>query len=216
MKQSREWQRMLSGRRLDLFDPSPVDIEIEDIARGLAFVARWNGQTDGDHPYSVAQHSLLVEEIFNILVPDVAPVWKLAALLHDAAEYVVGDMVSPVKGAVGPQYSELEARLMTAVHIRFGIPDQPPPNIGRAIKKARQGGGPSGSDPDRAVHRCRSESVFRPTGQNYCRWHRSAAKTARSCSQRIRGAHESASEENGLGEFSIASGALHAMPASSM
>ena len=136
MKQSREWQRMLSGRRLDLFDPSPVDIEIEDIARGLAFVARWNGQTDGDHPYSVAQHSLLVEEIFNIFAPDGAPVWKLAALLHDAAEYVVGDMVSPVKGAVGPQYSELEARLMTAVHIRFGIPDQPPPNIGRLIKKA--------------------------------------------------------------------------------
>lgn len=136
MKQSREWQRMLSGRRLDLFDPSPVDIEIEDIARGLAFVARWNGQTDGDYPYSVAQHSLLVEEIFNIFAPDGAAVWKLAALLHDAAEYVVGDMVSPVKGAVGPEYSELESRLMTAVHIRFGIPDQPPPRIGRLIKKA--------------------------------------------------------------------------------
>ena len=136
MKQSRAWQRMLSGRRLDIFDPSPVDIEIEDIARGLAFVARWNGQTVGDHPYSVAQHSLLVEHIFGISVPDGDPVWKLAALLHDAAEYVVGDMVSPVKNAVGPGYPELESRLMTAIHIRFGIPDQPPPMIKRAIKKA--------------------------------------------------------------------------------
>ena len=98
----RAWQRMLSGRRLDLLDPSPLDVEIEDIAHGLAFVARWNGQTRGEHPYSVAEHSLLVEELYCRLTPQPEPRWRLAALLHDAPEYVIGDMISPVKGAVGP------------------------------------------------------------------------------------------------------------------
>ncbi len=59
----RVWQRMLSGRRLDLLDPSPLDVEISDIAHGLARVARWNGQTRGDFAFSVAQHSLIVEQI---------------------------------------------------------------------------------------------------------------------------------------------------------
>src|SRR5690554_1402777 len=102
MKQPRAWQRMLSGRRLDLLDPTPVDIEIEDIAHGLAFVARWNGQTLGDWAYSVAEHSLLVEELFAAMNPAQRPEWRLAALLHDAPEYVIGDMISPVKSAVGP------------------------------------------------------------------------------------------------------------------
>ena len=96
MKQPRAWQRMLSGRILDLLDPTPMDIEIEDIAHGLAFVARWNGQTRGDFAYSVAEHSLLVEEIFFRLNPDGLVKWRLAALLHDAPEYVIGDMISPV------------------------------------------------------------------------------------------------------------------------
>ena len=99
---ARAWQRMLSGRRLDLLDPSPLDVEIEDIAHGLAFVARWNGQTRGEHPYSVAEHSLLVEELYGRIAPRAEPRWRLAALLHDAPEYVIGDMISPVKGAVGP------------------------------------------------------------------------------------------------------------------
>lgn len=132
----RAWQRMLSGRRLDLLDPTPVDIEIEDIAHGLAFVARWNGQTMGDWPYSVAEHSLLVEEIFtrNSARPD--PRWQLAALLHDAPEYVIGDMISPVKAAVGPSYGELDDRLSVAIHIRFGLPAQLPAAIKRRIKSA--------------------------------------------------------------------------------
>jgi uncharacterized protein len=135
MKQPRAWQRMLSGRRLDLLDPTPVDIEIEDIAHGLAFVARWNGQTRGDWPYSVAEHSLLVEQIYSRLGEPPAK-WRLAALLHDAPEYVIGDMISPVKAAVGPGYGELDLRLTAAVHLRFGLPAVLPSEIKKAIKQA--------------------------------------------------------------------------------
>jgi len=134
--QPRAWQRMLSGRRLDLLDPTPVDIEIEDIAHGLAFVARWNGQTRGDWPYSVAEHSLLVEEIAGRAQPRWGSKWRLAALLHDAPEYVIGDMISPVKSAVGPGYGELDLRLTAAVHLRFGLPAVLPVEVKRAIKAA--------------------------------------------------------------------------------
>ncbi|MCP3972000.1 MAG: HD family hydrolase [Rhodobacteraceae bacterium] len=132
----RAWQRMLSGRRLDLLDPTPMDIEIEDIAHGLAFVARWNGQTMGDHPFSVAEHSLLVEEIFTRQHPGAPAKWRLAALLHDAPEYVIGDMISPVKTAVGPQYGELDTRLSAAIHIRFGLPAALPRTVKLGIKRA--------------------------------------------------------------------------------
>ena len=120
--QPRAWQRMLSGRRLDLLDPSPLDIEIEDIAHGLARVARWNGQTSGDHAFSVAQHCLLVEHIVGELRPRAARSLRLAALLHDAAEYVIGDLISPFKAAVGLDYKAFELRLAGAIHIRFGLP----------------------------------------------------------------------------------------------
>lgn len=134
-KQPRAWQRMLSGRRLDLLDPTPMDIEIDDIAHGLAFVARWNGQTRGDWPYSVAEHSLLVEQIFSRQTAT-SPRWQLAALLHDAPEYVIGDMISPVKAAIGQSYGELDLRLTAAVHIRFGLPAVLPVEIKKAIKAA--------------------------------------------------------------------------------
>ena len=127
---------MLSGRRLDLLNPTPIDIEIEDIAHGLAFVARWNGQTRGDWPYSVAEHSLLVEELFARMNPAQPARWRLAALLHDAPEYVIGDMISPVKAAVGPGYSALDERLAAAVHLRFGLPAVLPLMIKKAIKAA--------------------------------------------------------------------------------
>lgn len=133
---ARAWQRMLSGRRLDLLDPTPVDIEIEDIAHGLAFVARWNGQTHGDYPYSVAEHSLLVERLFSRMFPKAPPKWRLAALLHDAPEYVIGDMISPVKAAVGPDYGALDERLTAAIHIRFGLPAALPKTIKSQIKRA--------------------------------------------------------------------------------
>ncbi|EAQ03001.1 HD domain protein [Pseudooceanicola batsensis HTCC2597] len=127
---------MLSGRRLDLLDPTPVDIEIEDIAHGLAFVARWNGQTVGDYAYSVAEHSLLVEALFSRMEPAASAADKLTALLHDAPEYVIGDMISPVKAAVGPGYGALDDRLTAAVHIRFGLPAVTQPRLKRKIKKA--------------------------------------------------------------------------------
>lgn len=135
-KQARAWQRMLSGRRLDLLDPTPVDIEIEDIAHGLAFVARWNGQTSGDFAYSVAEHSLLVETLFGRMEPAAKPAHRLTALLHDAPEYVIGDMISPVKAAVGPGYGALDDRLTSAIHIRFGLPAVTPAVLKKKIKKA--------------------------------------------------------------------------------
>ncbi|HEV7352278.1 MAG TPA: HD family hydrolase [Brevundimonas sp.] len=127
---------MLSGRRLDLLDPSPLDIEIEDIAHGLARVARWNGQTIGDHPFSVAQHSVIVEEIAHHLKPGLEPRWRLAALLHDASEYVIGDMISPFKAALGLSYKDFETRLEAAIHVRFGLPPKAPAPIKTLIKKA--------------------------------------------------------------------------------
>lgn len=135
-EQPRAWQRMLSGRRLDLLDPSPLDIEIEDIAHGLARVARWNGQTLGKHAFSVAQHCVLVEEIFSALNKPRSKRQRLMALLHDAPEYVIGDLISPFKAALGLDYKEFENRLLRAVHIRFGLPPETPPDIHTAIKAA--------------------------------------------------------------------------------
>jgi 5'-nucleotidase len=134
--QPRAWQRMLSGRRLDLLDPSPFDIEIEDIAHGLARVARWNGQTFGDHAFSVAQHCMLVEDITAQLKPGIAQRWRLAALLHDAPEYVVGDLISPFKAAVGLDYKALENKLLAAIHVRFGLPAVLPEDTTALIKRA--------------------------------------------------------------------------------
>ena len=127
---------MLSGRRLDLLDPSPMDIEIEDIAHGLARVARWNGQTTGEHAFSVAQHSVVVEEIVAHIQPDVEPRWRLAALLHDASEYVIGDMISPFKAALGVNYKDFEERLENAIHTRFGLPAKTPILVKKLIKRA--------------------------------------------------------------------------------
>jgi 5'-deoxynucleotidase YfbR-like HD superfamily hydrolase len=134
----RAWQRMLSGRRLDLLDPSPLDIEISDIAHGLARVARWNGQTSGDHAYSVAQHSLLVEEILAAMNGDAGPEARIAALLHDAPEYVIGDMISPFKSVVGGGYKACEERLQHAIHLRFSLPPALPAGLRQDIKRADQ------------------------------------------------------------------------------
>jgi 5'-deoxynucleotidase YfbR-like HD superfamily hydrolase len=134
----RAWQRMLSGRRLDLLDPSPLDVEISDIAHGLARVARWNGQTGGDHAFSVAQHSLLVEDIFSHLVPGASANARMTALLHDAPEYVIGDMISPFKSAVGGGYKAVEQRLQHAIHLRFGLPADTSEKLKRDIKRADQ------------------------------------------------------------------------------
>ncbi len=132
----RAWQRMLSGRRLDLLDPSALDIEIEDIAHGLARVARWNGQTRGAHIFSVAQHTLLVEAIARRRVPRLDRRAQLAILLHDAPEYVIGDMISPFKAVIGDTYKGVEQRLLTAIHLRFGLPVKLPEDISRLLKAA--------------------------------------------------------------------------------
>ncbi len=130
------WQRMLSGRRLDLSAPSPLDIELEDIAHGLARVSRWNGQTTGDWALSVAEHSLLVERIAGAFRRRLEPRWQLAALLHDAPEYVFGDMISPLKRHAGERQAELESRLQEAIHERFGLPRTTPDEVRKLIKRA--------------------------------------------------------------------------------
>ena len=136
VKAPRVWQRMLSGRRLDLADPSPMDVEIEDVAHGLARVARWNGQTKGEHAYSVAEHSVFVESLCRKLKPGLSSQHCLTALLHDSPEYVVGDMISPFKALLGESYKEIENRLQHAIHLRFELPPVTPVTLKRLIKKA--------------------------------------------------------------------------------
>jgi uncharacterized protein len=136
---ARVWQRMLSGRRLDLLDPSPLDVEIEDIAHGLARVARWNGQTSGAHIFSVAQHTLLVETVMRAQSPRIDARLRLAALLHDAPEYVIGDMISPFKAVLGNGYRRVERRLLAAIHLRFGLPSELDAEIEQQIKAADRG-----------------------------------------------------------------------------
>src|SRR5580693_7557981 len=132
----RAWQRMLSGRRLDLLNPSPLDVEIADIAHGLARVARWNGQTSGAHAFSVAQHCVLVERIAGELGSGLTREARLTALLHDAPEYVIGDLISPFKAAVGIDYKDFEIRLLGAIHLRFGLPAKAPANLIKLYKDA--------------------------------------------------------------------------------
>ncbi|MDI1344175.1 MAG: HD family hydrolase [Pseudolabrys sp.] len=132
----RAWQRMLSGRRLDLLDPSPLDVELEDIAHGLARVARWNGQTKGTHIFSVAQHVLLVEALARAKVPTLDARGRLAVLLHDSAEYVIGDMISPFKAVIGDSYKVVEHRLLAAIHLHFGLPAKLPDTLQAQIKAA--------------------------------------------------------------------------------
>src|SRR5689334_20913025 len=135
-KSTRAWQRMLSGRRLDLLDPSPLDVEIEDIAHGLARVARWNGQTEGANIFSVAQHTLLVEAIARARTPRLDRTRRLAVMLHDAPEYVIGDMISPFKAVIGDSYKAVEKRLLAAIHLRFGLPPVLPAEVDRVITAA--------------------------------------------------------------------------------
>src|SRR5260370_5446476 len=131
---ARAWQRMLSGRRLDLLDPSPLDIEIDDIAHGLARVARWNGQTLGAHAFSVAQHPVLVEDMARLTAPDIGAEGRLAVMLHDAPEYVIGDMISPFKVLLGGEYRAVESRLLAAIHRRFGLQQPLPAKLVARIK----------------------------------------------------------------------------------
>ena len=133
-KKPRSWQRMLSGRRLDLLNPSPLDIEIEDIARGISRVARWNGQTSGEYPLSVAQHSVIVAELLKSYNENIEIKWQLAALLHDAAEYIISDMITPLKSFLGEEYIQLEEKIQSAINLRFSLPSEIPKKIYKLIK----------------------------------------------------------------------------------
>ena len=133
-KKPRSWQRMLSGRRLDLLNPSPLDIEIEDIARGISRVARWNGQTSGEYPLSVAQHSVIVAELLKSYNENIEIKWQLAALLHDAAEYIISDMITRLKSFLGEEYIQLEEKIQSAINIRFSLPGEIPKKIYKLIK----------------------------------------------------------------------------------
>ena len=133
-KKPRSWQRMLSGRRLDLLNPSPLDIEIEDIARGISRVARWNGQTSGEYPLSVAQHSVIVAELLKSYNENIEIKWQLAALLHDAAEYIISDMITPLKSFLGEEYIQLEEKIQSAINIRFSLPGEIPNKIYKLIR----------------------------------------------------------------------------------
>lgn len=135
-KTPRAWQRMLSGRRLDILDPSPLDIELDDIAHGIARVARWNGQTSGAHVFSVAQHACLVEAVAAELDPALAPSGRLTLLLHDAPEYVLGDVITPLKAALGEGFVAIERRLLASIHLAFGLPAEPAPALVRLVKRA--------------------------------------------------------------------------------
>jgi hypothetical protein len=173
----RAWQRMLSGRRLDLIDPSPLDVEIADIAHGLARVARWNGQTRGPEIFSVAQHSLLVEAIFAAASPQAARGERLAALLHDAPEYVIGDMISPFKAAIGGDYKIVENRLLHAIFLRYGLPPEMTPDLAKAVKAA---------DRARRLHRRRGAKILR---------------RAQACAEGLRRLSPTASAGRGAGAF---------------
>lgn len=136
MAAQRGWQRMLSGRRLEILDPSPLDVELDDIAHGIARVARWNGQTRGSFPFSVAQHCCLVEAIAAEIDPGLGLGARLTLLLHDASEYVVGDLVTPLKAALGEPFKAIERRLQGAIFIAFGLPAEPPDELRHLTKRA--------------------------------------------------------------------------------
>jgi 5'-nucleotidase len=87
----------------------------------------------------VAQHTLLVEAVMREQTPRVDVSFRLAALLHDAPEYVIGDMISPFKTVLGGDYKAVEKRLLAAIHIRFGLPPVLAPEIVRQIKDADRG-----------------------------------------------------------------------------
>ena len=157
----RAWQRMLSGRRLDLLDPSPLDVELDDIAHGLARVARWNGQTQGPHIYSVAQHALLVEALARAKVPRLDRNGRLALLLHDAPEYVIGDMISPFKAVIGDSYKAVEKRLLSAIHLRFGLPVEAAGQPAKSDQSRRPQRRLSRGDPTCRICRRRGAEIFR-------------------------------------------------------
>jgi uncharacterized protein len=124
MAAARAWVRLLSGKRLDLLNPTPFDWEDEDLALGLARTYRWGGHSAWPLPLSVAQHSLFVLQLRRQRFPDAKDARAdLRELLHDADEGLLGfDSISPLKPFLGEAYHDLVARLQTAIGVRYGLP----------------------------------------------------------------------------------------------
>lgn len=101
-----------SGLVVDLLNPSPDTIVLEDIAWSLAHQCRWTGHTD--EFYSVARHSLIVASA-------VPPEYALCALMHDATEAYLGDVSRPLKTLL-PAYADLEAAMWAVIAQKFGLP----------------------------------------------------------------------------------------------
>lgn len=116
--------------------PAAREVDIEDIARGLSRLPRWNGQTKGSLAFSVAQHSLLVRFLFAELDPKAEKCWQLAALLHDGPEYALGDLIAPFKKVVGETYHQVEQSLQQAIHRRFSLPKVLPSSVAARVEKA--------------------------------------------------------------------------------
>jgi len=118
--------RTFTGLYIDVFNPTPDMICIEDIAHGLNNVCRFAGQIR--EFYSVAQHSVNVCSMVPLEL-------KLQALLHDASEAYLGDMPSPIKRNF-PEYKKVEHNLMKVIAEKFGFDHELHPQVKEADKKA--------------------------------------------------------------------------------
>jgi hypothetical protein len=110
--------QLASGRAFYPLDPRPEEIFIEDIAAALSKLCRYGGHCHTF--YSVAEHSVLIAE-------KAPPGMKLAALLHDATEGYVSDVIRPIKPYL-TNYVEIEADLAEAIGTRFGVKLHPLPD----------------------------------------------------------------------------------------
>lgn len=109
------WVQTYTGRRFYPLDPRPSEVDALDIAHALSLICRYGGHVS--RFYSVAEHCVLMSQA-------VAPEFALWALLHDATEAYVGDMVRPLKHHL-PEYVAIEDGVMRAVATSFGL-DFPP------------------------------------------------------------------------------------------
>ncbi len=111
-----------TGLFVDLMDPQPEQICIEDIAWSLSRTARFNGATSGEFTYSVAQHSVWVSMAVQRFWNKDAD-FALKALLHDAHEAYTGDIVTPMKqmDSIRAAITAIEARLQRVIHIALEV-----------------------------------------------------------------------------------------------
>ncbi|MDQ7877339.1 HD domain-containing protein [Microbacterium sp. QXD-8] len=114
-----DWMQTFTGRQFYPMDPRPDEVDITDIAHSLAMQCRYNGHVR--RFYSVAEHCVLMSQVIE-------PEFALWALLHDATEAYVGDMVRPLKLNM-PEYRAAEDRVEEAIAERFGLPVPMPARV---------------------------------------------------------------------------------------